>query len=104
MRIEALIDIGVEIRDAIKCFMEKNADYGEMIAEHNKDITRKIDMEAEKALNKALLYRKLSARIISEEPGDRIVGESPEFMLIFDPIDYQCYLWYSFFLYVYSIL
>ncbi len=87
MKIETLIDIGIEIRNAIKCFMEENADYGEMIAERKNDITRKIDMEAEKALNNALLSRDLSAIVISEELGERIIGESPEFMLVFDPID-----------------
>jgi len=44
-------------------------------------------MAAEHALDDALTKRGLSARIISEELGDRIVGGHPEFMLVFDPID-----------------
>ncbi|MFZ3059585.1 MAG: inositol monophosphatase family protein [Candidatus Methanoperedens sp.] len=87
MEIETLIDIGIEIRDIIGSFIRENADYGEMVARRPKDITRKMDMAAEEALDKALLQRGLSARIISEELGDRIVGKHPGFMLVFDPID-----------------
>jgi len=44
-------------------------------------------MAAENALDTALLARGLSARIISEELGDRVVGNHPDFMLVVDPID-----------------
>ncbi|MDP3104331.1 MAG: inositol monophosphatase family protein [Candidatus Methanoperedens sp.] len=87
MEIETLVEIGVEIRDVIRSFMRDNADYAEMLVQRPKDITRKMDMAAEHALNDALTKRGLSARIISEELGDRIVGKHPEFMLVFDPID-----------------
>ncbi len=87
MEIETLLEIGIEIRDIIKSFIKENADYGEMIMQRPKDITRKMDMAAEQALDKALVDRALSARVISEEIGDRIVGKRPEFMLVFDPID-----------------
>ncbi len=87
MEIETLVDIGVEIRDVIRSFIHDNPDYAEMLAQRPKDITRKMDMAAEHALDEALIKRGLSARIISEELGDRIVGEHPEFMLVFDPID-----------------
>ncbi len=87
MEIETLIEIGIEIRDIIGSFIRDNADYGELVARRPKDITRKMDMAAETALDKALLARGLSARIISEELGDRIVGKHPGFMLVFDPID-----------------
>ncbi len=87
MEIETLVDIGIEIRDIIRSFIRDNADYGEMVVQRPKDITRKMDMAAEHALDEALLARGLSARIISEELGDRTVGKHPEFMLVFDPID-----------------
>ena len=89
MKIETLVEIGVEIRDVISSFIEKNEDYGEMLVQRPKDITRKMDMAAENALDAALLTRGLCARIISEELGDRIVGKGkhPEFMLVVDPID-----------------
>lgn len=87
MEIETLVDIGIEVRDAIRFFIKENVDYGEMVAQRPKDITRKMDMAAEHALDSALSRRSLSARVISEELGDRIVGEHPDFMLVFDPID-----------------
>jgi fructose-1,6-bisphosphatase/inositol monophosphatase family enzyme len=87
MKIETLVEIVIEVRDVISSFIKNNADYGEMLVQRPKDITRKMDMAAEKALDNALLSRGLSARIISEELGDRIVGLNPEFMLVVDPID-----------------
>ncbi|KAB2944584.1 MAG: D-fructose 1,6-bisphosphatase [Candidatus Methanoperedens nitroreducens] len=87
MEIETLIEIGVEMRDVISSFIEENEDYGEMLVQRPKDITRKMDMAAENALDNALVARGLCARIISEELGDRIVGKHPDFMLVVDPID-----------------
>lgn len=87
MEIETLVEIGVEVRDVIRSFMHDNADYAEMLVQRPRDITRKMDMAAEHALDDALTNRGFSARIISEELGDRIVGTHPEFMLVFDPID-----------------
>ncbi len=87
MEIETLVDIGIEIRDAICSFIKENVDYGEMVVQRPKDITRRMDMASEHALDSALSKRSLSARVISEELGDRIVGEHPDFMLVFDPID-----------------
>ncbi len=87
MEIETLVDIGVEIRNEICSFMKENPDYAEMVVQRPKDITRRMDLAAEHALDRALQKRGMSARIISEELGDRIVGRQPEFMLVFDPID-----------------
>ena len=87
MEIETLVDIGTGIKNIICSFIRDNADYAEMVTQRPKDITRKMDMAAEEALDEALLSRGLSARVISEELGDRIVGNTPEFMLVFDPID-----------------
>ena len=87
MEIKTLIEIGTEIRDTICSYIRENVDYGEMVARRPRDITRKMDLAAEHALDDALLSRDLSARIISEELGDRVVGKHPEFMLVFDPID-----------------
>src|SRR3989304_8815330 len=83
MEIETLVEIGVEIRNVISTFIHENADYGEMVVQRPKDITRKMDMAAENALDDALKNRGLSARIISAELGDRTVGKHPEFMFVF---------------------
>jgi len=36
MEIETLVEIGVEIRDVISSFIEKNEDYGEMLVQRPK--------------------------------------------------------------------
>lgn len=87
MEIKNLIEIAEEIRDTVKRYIAEHEDYGEMVNQRPTDITRKIDLVAEEALEKALIDRKISARVISEELGDRIIGEKPEFLLVFDPID-----------------
>jgi len=91
MEINELLEISSELRESIRTYISENADYGEVIARRAKDVTRKIDMFAERALEEALSSRGLCARIISEELGDHIFpkggGNEPKFTLIFDPID-----------------
>ena len=89
MEIEELLEISSEIKSAILTYISETADYGKVIVTRERDVTRKIDMFAEKALEKALNSRNLCARIISEELGDHVFPKSgePEFTLVFDPID-----------------
>lgn len=89
MGIEELLEISSEIRDSIRTYISGTEDYGEVIVKRERDVTRKIDMFAEKALEKSLRSRDLCARIISEELGDHVFpkGGEPKFTLIFDPID-----------------
>ncbi|NQE04943.1 Fructose-1, 6-bisphosphatase/inositol-1-monophosphatase [ANME-1 cluster archaeon GoMg1] len=89
MEINELLEISSELRESIRTYISENADYGDVIARRARDVTRKIDMFAERALEKALSSRGLCARIISEELGDHIFpkGDEPKFTLIFDPID-----------------
>ncbi|MFZ2071843.1 MAG: inositol monophosphatase family protein [Halobacteriota archaeon] len=89
MQIKDLLEISSGIRDAIKSYMAGTANYGEIIAKRERDVTRRVDMFAEKALEQALDSRNLCARVISEELGDHVYpkGEDPEFTLIFDPLD-----------------
>ncbi len=89
MEIEELLEISSSLRDSIRSYISENADYGEIIVRRERDVTRKIDMFAERALEQELGSRNLCARIISEELGDHIFpkGGDPEFTLIFDPID-----------------
>ena len=89
MQIEDLLKISSEIRDAIRTYITETEDYGEVISQREQDVTRRIDMFAEKALERSLRSRNLCARIISEELGDHVYpeGGDPEFTLIFDPID-----------------
>ena len=89
MEIEDLLAISAEIRDSVRTYISETADPGEIIRRRERDVTRKIDLFAEEALEHALASRNLCVRIISEELGDRVApeGGEPEFTLIFDPID-----------------
>ncbi|MCX9074769.1 MAG: hypothetical protein OIN88_08950 [Candidatus Methanoperedens sp.] len=88
-----LIDIGIEIRNRIKHVIKNNPKYAEKVnpprPKHSQETNpvRRMDYEAEKALINSLINRNLSARIISEELGDHTVGNHPDFLLVFDPID-----------------
>jgi myo-inositol-1(or 4)-monophosphatase len=89
MEIKELLRVMSEIKGAIKGYIEGNEDYGAIIKGRERDVTRQIDMVAEKALEECLKARGLCARIISEELGDHVFPQEgkPEFTLIFDPVD-----------------
>ena len=89
MEIEELLEVSRELRDSIRSYITETADYGDIIGWRTQDVTRKIDMFAERVLERELASRNYCARIISEELGDHIYpkGGDPKFTLIFDPID-----------------
>jgi myo-inositol-1(or 4)-monophosphatase len=89
MEIEDLLEISAEIRDSIRTYLSESTDHGEVVEIREQDVTRRVDLFAEEALETALQSREVCARIISEELGDHVYPESgePEFTLIFDPID-----------------
>jgi len=89
MEIKDLLEISSEIRESIRTYISETADHGAVIKRRERDVTRKIDLFAEEALENALHSRDLCARIISEELGDHVYpeGGEPNFTLIFDPID-----------------
>jgi myo-inositol-1(or 4)-monophosphatase len=89
MELKDLLAISSEIRDSVRTYLSETADHGEVIKERAQDVTRKVDLFAEEALENALERRDRCARIISEELGDHVYpkGGEPEFTLIFDPID-----------------
>jgi len=64
-------------------------DFDKIVMEKSRDVTRKLDIVAEETLEAYLLEHDLSARIISEELGDRVFpsGTDPAFTLVFDPVD-----------------
>ncbi len=85
-----LLAISKEIQGDVRRFIEENEeDCGEIIGKRVSDVTRRIDMFAERALERALERRGICAHIISEELGDHVFPEDckPECTLIFDPID-----------------
>jgi len=78
-----------QVRDAIVRYPSENQDYAEVIRVRPGDVTRKIDLVAEEALDKAVEAEGITAKIISEEIGERIVpeGARPEMTLLCDPVD-----------------
>lgn len=89
MEISDLVNIAAEIRIAVQTYLVETPDPGTVLKVRERDVTRKIDLFAEGALEYALLRRGLCARIVSEELGDHVFpkGGDPSFTLIFDPID-----------------
>jgi myo-inositol-1(or 4)-monophosphatase len=70
-------------------YLSSHKDYDEVLLRRKTDITRKIDMVAEEALDAIILEEGISARVISEELGERVVpaGKEPQYTLVLDPID-----------------
>ena len=77
MEVEELLSIASEVRAAVRKFVaesEDEAKYGEIIGRREKDVTRRIDIFAERALEHALEKRGICAHIFSEELGEESVG------------------------------
>jgi myo-inositol-1(or 4)-monophosphatase len=70
-------------------YLSSHKDYDEVLQRRKTDVTRRIDMVAEEALDAIILEEGITARVISEELGERIVpaDKEPEYTLILDPID-----------------
>ncbi|MGA9138596.1 MAG: inositol monophosphatase family protein [Methanocella sp.] len=78
-----------KVRDCTKAYVADNKDFAEVIRHRPKDVTRKLDMYAEQALDAAIANEGITAHVISEEIGERIVpaGSRPECTLLLDPVD-----------------
>jgi myo-inositol-1(or 4)-monophosphatase len=78
-----------KVRDSTAAYVNENSDFAEVIRHRPRDVTRKLDMYAEQALDKAIVDERIVARVISEEIGERIIpaGGRPEYTLLLDPVD-----------------
>ena len=78
-----------QVRDAAVACVEGDRDYADVVRRRPRDVTRKVDMAAERALDAALAETGVAARVISEEIGERLVpaGCAPECTLLLDPVD-----------------
>jgi len=72
-----------------KEYLSSHPDYDEVLTRRATDVTRKIDMVAEEALDSIIIEEGITARVISEELGERLVpaDKEPEYTLVMDPID-----------------
>ncbi len=86
---KTLVEIALQIRERVRDYIKTDKTFGEEIAYRSRDVTRKMDMFSEKALDEALISHGICARVVSEELGERIVpmNRKPECTLVFDPID-----------------
>lgn len=78
-----------KVRDSTRDSVASHKDFAEVIRQRPRDVTRKLDMYAEQALDTAIADEGIAARVISEEIGERIVpaGGRPECTLLLDPVD-----------------
>ncbi|MHC1566053.1 MAG: inositol monophosphatase family protein [Candidatus Syntropharchaeales archaeon] len=86
---DLLLELAETVISSVRDCIANSNDYDRVVKRRTRDVTRKLDMVAEEALEAYLLEKGLSARIISEELGDRVLpeGGDPEFTLVFDPVD-----------------
>jgi myo-inositol-1(or 4)-monophosphatase len=75
--------------ESINDYTSKNEDYGRIMHYKPDDVTMKIDLVAEYALQRSLIDHDICVRIVSEELGDRIFppSEVPGGTIVFDPVD-----------------
>ncbi len=87
MELEEIVDIATRVMRSVLAYIEKDASYSTITHKKERDVTRRFDLIAEEALQRELDEREMSARVVSEEYGDHIVGTDPDCTLIFDPVD-----------------
>jgi myo-inositol-1(or 4)-monophosphatase len=77
------------VRAATLSYATVNIDFAEVVRMRPRDVTRKVDMAAEAELDAAIADEGITARVISEEIGERVVpaGGRPEYTFVFDPVD-----------------
>jgi myo-inositol-1(or 4)-monophosphatase len=78
-----------KVRAVVEATIAEKGDYERIVRQRPRDVTRKIDLTAERALDDAIGDLGIAAKVISEEIGERIVppGGKSEYALLFDPVD-----------------
>jgi len=87
MELEDIITITTRAIESVLTFVRTDGDFSSITKHKERDVTRRFDLVAEQKLQDELFERGVSARIVSEEYGDRIVGDDPSCTFVFDPID-----------------
>jgi myo-inositol-1(or 4)-monophosphatase len=87
MELESIIAMATRAMESVLAFVGTEVDFSAITKYKERDVTRRFDLVAEQKLLDELLAREVSARIVSEEYGDRIVGNDPSCTFVFDPID-----------------
>ena len=87
MELNDIVSMATRAMGSVLAFIRTEADYSAIVKEKERDVTRRFDLVAESALQNELRERGISARVVSEEYGDRVVGDDPSCTFVFDPID-----------------
>ncbi|MDD1721573.1 MAG: hypothetical protein LUP95_06270 [Euryarchaeota archaeon] len=87
MELNNIVNITTRAMRSVLAYIETGADYSAITQKKERDVTRRFDLVAEEALLRELHEQEMSARVVSEEYGDRIVGKDPDCTLVFDPVD-----------------
>jgi myo-inositol-1(or 4)-monophosphatase len=87
MELEAIIAMAKRSMESVIAFIATETDFSAITKQKEYDVTRRFDLVAEQQLQDELLANGVNARVVSEEYGDRIVGDDPHCTLVFDPID-----------------
>ncbi|MGA3359495.1 MAG: inositol monophosphatase family protein [Halobacteriota archaeon] len=87
MELESVIVMASGAMESVLAFIRTTGDFSAITKYKERDVTRRFDLVAEQKLQDQLFERGVSARIVSEERGDRIIGDDPSCTFVFDPID-----------------
>ena len=87
--LELVKRLAEQVRTATQAYVAGEKDFAEIVRRRPRDVTRKVDMAAERALDDAIADAGIAARVVSEEMGERLSppGRKPECTLLFDPVD-----------------
>jgi myo-inositol-1(or 4)-monophosphatase len=87
MELETITILATRAMESVLAFVGAETDFSTITKHKERDVTRRFDLVAEQTLQDQLLARGIDARIVSEERGDRLVGDDPSGTFVFDPID-----------------
>ncbi len=87
MELESVIAMATGVMESVLAFIGTTENFSEITKYKEHDVTRRFDLVAEQKLQDELFKRGVSARIVSEERGDRIIGDDPICTFVLDPID-----------------
>jgi myo-inositol-1(or 4)-monophosphatase len=87
MELNSIVAMATRAMESVLAFVKTETEFSAIIKHKEHDVTRRFDLVAEQTLQEELLAREISARIVSEEWGDRTIGEDPQCTFIFDPVD-----------------
>jgi myo-inositol-1(or 4)-monophosphatase len=87
MELEDITALTTRVMESVLAFVRADGDFSAITNYKERDVTRRFDLVAEQKLQDELFAKGVSARIVSEERGDRIIGDDPSCTFVFDPID-----------------